>query len=1117
LCFRDKLARAEETKATAGNDTGATSQGATVPRLVAFSGVLKDTLGAPLTGVQGVTFALYKEQSSGAALWIETQNVAADAEGRFTALLGATSPEGLPLDLFSTGQAQWLGIQTAGQPEQPRAFLTSVPYALALPSTLSSNGNIAGSSKLSSPDTRAVPGDPPTPPRPIATIVTAPGSGLQNSNDGAGTVTLSLITTCSNGQILKWTSGTPGSWACAADSGGGGGISGLGTAGMLPKFTGATTLGDSQISDDGTNVTIGVAGGGLNVLGNATSPNIIGGSSGNSVTAGVFGATIGGGGQSGSPNRVTDNFGTVSGGNNNTASGSGATVSGGAANTASEFIATVGGGELNSASGSGATVGGGELNNASGSGATVGGGELNNASGTDATIPGGFLNAADGDYSFAAGRGARAINHGAFVWADHSTDAEFLSTGNNQFLIRAGGGVGINTNSPTQALDVNGNMKALGLVIPTGAGAGKVLTSDASGNGTWQTPSGGGGGGDITAVNTPAGGGLTGGVLSGDANLSLLTTCSSGQLLKWNGISWGCAADDIGGGGGGISGSGTLNFVPKFTPDGATVGDSQISDDGTLVTIDNNLRVSGNLALSFTGGSSTGVVTVSGTRFLHTFGANIGAFDNTFLGLGAGNFTMAQDGGNIPDANTAVGAGALAANTTGKTNTAVGVWALIKNTMGNRNTAAGFQALLSNQTGSSNTAMGLGALGVNTTADFNTAMGDGALGLNETGSSNTAMGVNTLFKNTSSFNTAVGQGALFNNTDGGTNTAVGQGALNPNTTGSGNTAVGANAGGIPPNANTTGSGNTFIGSGAGPGTSTQLENATAIGADALVSISNAVVLGPASSLIKVGMGTSSPVEKLQVVGDIRVGTSGTNGCVKGFDGTAIAGICSSDLRLKTNIQPFGPLLNKLAQLQPVSFNWRVEQFPEYHFGPSRASGLIAQEVEKVFPEMVSTDERGYKVVNYSELPYLLLQAVRELKEEKDKLQDQIKAQQALLIEALQEQKTQIRQLQSEVAGLKKAVTSDEWRVTSKSEPRPGGSGGSWKAQHAFYAVGSLLRIELCTAKSPQGIYTSSRGQRPRKWALEQSDPFRVGPELHTVPGALPPAIHVLPFQGNEGR
>jgi hypothetical protein len=136
---------------------------------------------------------------------------------------------------------------------------------------------------------------------------------------------------------------------------------------------------------------------------------------------------------------------------------------------------------------------------------------------------------------------------------------------------------------------------------------------------------------------------------------------------------------------------------------------------------------------------------------------------------------------------------------------------------------------------------------------------------------------------------------------------------------------------------------------------------------------------------KVGVGTSSPATSLQVVGDIRVGTSGTNGCVQNFTGTAIAGTCSSDARLKTNIRPFSPVLTKLAQLQPVHFNWKAAAYPEYHFGSGTNSGLIAQEVEKVFPELVSVDAKGFKQVDYGELPYLMLQAIRELKGENDRL------------------------------------------------------------------------------------------------------------------------------------
>src|SRR3989304_4392455 len=81
------------------------------PRLIQFSGVLQDTMGQPLSGVQGITFSLYKDQSGGAALWLETQNVTADEQGRYGVLLGATTSDGLPLELFTSNEARWLGVQ----------------------------------------------------------------------------------------------------------------------------------------------------------------------------------------------------------------------------------------------------------------------------------------------------------------------------------------------------------------------------------------------------------------------------------------------------------------------------------------------------------------------------------------------------------------------------------------------------------------------------------------------------------------------------------------------------------------------------------------------------------------------------------------------------------------------------------------------------------------------------------------------------------------------------------------------------------------------------------------------------------------------------------------------
>ena len=157
---------------------------------------------------------------------------------------------------------------------------------------------------------------------------------------------------------------------------------------------------------------------------------------------------------------------------------------------------------------------------------------------------------------------------------------------------------------------------------------------------------------------------------------------------------------------------------------------------------------------------------------------------------------------------------------------------------------------------------------------------------------------------------------------------------------------------------------------------------------------NAILTAPGSG--NVGFGTLGPAAALQVVGDIRVGNSGSNGCLQNFSGGGLVGTCSSDARLKANILPFAPVLDKLVRLQPVHFDWKMNQYPEYHFGPGRNAGLLAQDVGSVFPELVTTDEHGFKMVNYSELPYLTLAAIRELKAENDLLRAQVAQMQARL-------------------------------------------------------------------------------------------------------------------------
>lgn len=240
----------------------------------------------------------------------------------------------------------------------------------------------------------------------------------------------------------------------------------------------------------------------------------VGGGRGNEVLASY--ATIAGGGRTDfqdplTGNRVLDDHGTIGGGGNNQAGnddadpgtatfaavggGSGnqalgpwCTVGGGSGNVAGDTLTGLGrsivcGGDMNLADAYGATVCGGVLNEATWSGAFIGGGAVNVAGGQSSVVPGGENNAANGRFSFAMGWGARALHDGAFVWADSDTSAFFESTAENQFLIEAGGGVGINTNSPMAALHIGGTPAVDGLMFP---------------DGTLQTTAYTGGGGSFT-------------------------------------------------------------------------------------------------------------------------------------------------------------------------------------------------------------------------------------------------------------------------------------------------------------------------------------------------------------------------------------------------------------------------------------------------------------------------------------------------------------------------------------------------------------------------------------------------------------------------------------------
>jgi hypothetical protein len=204
----------------------------------------------------------------------------------------------------------------------------------------------------------------------------------------------------------------------------------------------------------------------------------------------------------GNNNSASNTAATVSGGASNQVSGVQATVSGGGDNLASGNYSAVAGGSQNTASGSQSTVSGGSNNTAGPSYATVAGGRFNTASANYAVVAGGYQNAALGQYSFAAGYAATSTVAGAFTWADSEgtsvvnnqanrtwfkNKGGFLATASTNtadggLFLNANNYVGVGTLVPTSTLTVVGTFK----LVDGTQGAGKVLTSDASGRAAWQ-------------------------------------------------------------------------------------------------------------------------------------------------------------------------------------------------------------------------------------------------------------------------------------------------------------------------------------------------------------------------------------------------------------------------------------------------------------------------------------------------------------------------------------------------------------------------------------------------------------------------------------------------------
>jgi len=260
--------------------------------------------------------------------------------------------------------------------------------------------------------------------------------------------------------------------------------------------------------------------------------------------------------------------------------------------------------------------------------------------------------------------------------------------------------------------------------------------------------------------------------------------------------------------------------------------------------------------------------------------------------------------------NTALGGQALFKDTTGSVNTAVGLNALYSNTTGSQNVAIGTQALQSS-TSSGNTATGYAALFSNTIGDANTANGAFALVNNTTGFDNVAVGWEALVSNTGGhFNTATGFQALFRNTTGHSNTADGVGAIHYNADGSFNVAMGG-----------------FVGLN--------------------------IIHG--NSNIYIGYGVSGPSDESATTRIGNIGSTAYNtGRYVQVDAAGKLGYVVSSRRYKHEIKPMEKASEGLYALKPVTYRYNGDIDPAH----VRMFGLIAEEVNKVAPDLVVRNEKG---------------------------------------------------------------------------------------------------------------------------------------------------------------
>jgi hypothetical protein len=449
---------------------------ADIPQLINYQGRILDASGSTVPdGNYDISFSIYDAATGGEMKWSEIQGSVPVADGFFSTVLGSVTPLS---DTVFGGSERYLEIGIGGEAISPRIQFTSGGYAFRIGTVDGAKaGQLSGALKLS-PDNYGIEGNAIT----VTDVNNEPI--FQVSVDAAGFSTVSFFEPADSKDasiaslhrsldigVSPTGSASIGFYDPVDSKDGAFAVprksmelsvdaSGLGSVAFYEpadsKFgPDATPVKKVEVTKNGL-IMFGVTEGDTSLY---VDPN------GDIVGLGQI--TMGQNSSSGTQTSVL--------GFNNDASGDSSSIGGGSYNVAYGTSSVIGGGFNNTAQGAGVTIGGGAMNNASGQYATIGGGLNNSAMGDYATIPGGEANRADGFYSYAAGHRAIAGFNGSFVWADQK-DEDFASTAEDQFIIRADGGVGINTDSPAGILDVVGDPGDSSVNLPEDAiSAGEVL------------------------------------------------------------------------------------------------------------------------------------------------------------------------------------------------------------------------------------------------------------------------------------------------------------------------------------------------------------------------------------------------------------------------------------------------------------------------------------------------------------------------------------------------------------------------------------------------------------------------------------------------------------------